>query len=249
MLRALTACAPQPWSAPTSGNLKGIMTHSELCEISKKWLLRPNSQGGHGCHVALSECRSGWGGEMPDSLGFRAATRDTETVLVEVKVSRSDFLADAKKPHRADGEGMGLYRYYMCPEGLIQPEEVPDRWGLLWVTARGKVIAKCGPVALSRNCGTFEAVAAAWQHTRDRIRETWLLVRVMARIDDPDKVKNSINTALREQSRLANICNQQAEEIRSLRMARSQAGSGAIVAGELPNAIPSKVRAPTAENV
>lgn len=224
------------------------MTHSELCEIAKKWLRRPNSQGGHGCHVALSECRSGWGGEMPDSIGFRAATRETETVVVEVKVSRSDFLADAKKPHRADGEGMGLYRYFMCPEGLIQPDEVPERWGLLWVTAGGKVIAKLGPVALSRNCGTFNAVAAAWQHSRDTDRETWLLVRVMARIDDPDKVKNSINAAQREQARLAKICNQQAEEIRTLRMTKSQAGWETSVSGELPKAIPRKVRVPVAEN-
>ncbi|MGE8063867.1 adenylosuccinate synthase [Pseudomonas sp. NPDC089569] len=223
------------------------MTHSELCEVAKKWLRRPNSQGGHGCQVALSECRSGWGGEMPDSIGFRAATRETETVVVEVKVSRSDFLADAKKPHRADGEGMGLYRYFMCPEGLIQPDEVPERWGLLWVNARGKVIAKRGPVALSQNSGTFQTVAAAWQHSRDTNRETWLLVRVMARIDDPDKVKNSINTALREQARLAKICNQQADEIRSLRMTKSQAAWGNIQPGELPKATPRKVRVPTAE--
>lgn len=84
------------------------MTHAELCEVARKWLVRPNSQRGHGCHVGLSECRSGWGGEMPDAIGFRAASRVTDTIVVEVKVSRADFLADAKKPHRADGEGMGV---------------------------------------------------------------------------------------------------------------------------------------------
>lgn len=223
------------------------MTHSELCEIAKKWLLRPNSQGGHGCHFALSECRSGWDGEMPDSIGFRAATRETESVVVEVKVSRSDFLADAKKPHRADGEGMGLYRYFMCPDGLIQPDEVPERWGLLWVSAGGRITAKRGPVALSRNCGMFKAVAADWQHSRDADREIWLLVRAVARIDDPDKVKNSINAAQREQARLAKICNQQAAEIRTLRMANSQVGCGTSITGEVPKATPRKARVPTTE--
>ncbi|MGO4801166.1 adenylosuccinate synthase [Pseudomonas sp. W22_MBD1_FP4] len=200
------------------------MTHAELCEIAKKWVVRPNSQRGHGCHVALSECRSGWGGEMPDTIGFRAASNLTETVLVEVKVSRSDFLADARKPHRADGAGMGLYRYYMCPEGLIQPEEVPARWGLLWVGARGKVTAVLGPVALSNNCGTFQKVAEPWQHSRDTEREMWLLIRVMAKIDHPDKVKGTINAAQREQARLVRICNAQSDEIKKLKTPNTSAG-------------------------
>ena len=213
------------------------MTHAELCEVAKKWLVRPNSQRGHGCHVALSECRSGRGGEMPDAIGFRAASRVTETVVVEVKVSPCDFLADAKKPHRADGEGMGVYRYFMCPEGVIQPHEAPAHWGLLWVNARGQVTAKLGPVALSNNCGTFDAVAAPWQHSRNADRETWLLIRVMARIDDPDKVKNSINAAQREQARLVTICNAQADEIRALKMQRS----GIDLSGEIPKAMPRRV--------
>ncbi len=217
------------------------MNHSELCEIAKKWLARPNSQRGHGCHVALSECRSGWGGEMPDAIGFRADTRGTETVVVEVKVSRNDFLADAKKPHRADGEGMGLYRYFMCPEGLIQVDEVPARWGLLYVNARGSVKAMLGPVALSSNCGTFKAVATSWQHSRNTERETWLLVRVMARIDEPDKVKNAINAAQREQARLAKLCNQQADEIRALKMPKPAIGWESGSASDMPTVIRRKV--------
>lgn len=194
-----------------------VLGHSELCELAKKWLLRPNSQRGHGCQVALSECRSGWGGEMPDAIGFRAASDVPETVVVEVKVSRGDFLADAKKPHRASELGLGLFRYFMCPEGLIQPEEIPPRWGLLWVDLRGRVKPMLGPVALSSNGGSFKAVAAEWRHPRDLARELWLIVRVMARIEDPDKVKNAINAAQREHARVARICNAQAEEIRALK--------------------------------
>lgn len=210
------------------------MTHADLCEIAKKWLGRPNSRGGHGCHVALSECRSGWDGEMPDAVGFRAATNSTETVVVEVKVSRSDFLADAKKAHRAAGQGMGVYRYFMCPEGLIRPEEVPARWGLLYVDARGRVKAVLGPVALSNNCGTFEAVAAPWQHSRNSEREMWLLVRVMARIDDPDKAKSAINAAQREQARLVRVCNLQAEEIRVLKTPKAVASGYGVIPKATP---------------
>lgn len=182
---------------------------------------------------------------MPDAIGFRAASRLTETVVVEVKCSRADFLADAKKPHRADGEGMGLYRYFMCPEGLIRPHEVPGRWGLLWVSARGKVTPMLGPVALSSNCGTFESVAALWQHSRNAERETWLLVRVMARIDNPDKVKNAINAAQREQARLAKICNDQADEIRALKMPKPAPGWSGGSAGEMLTATRRKVATST----
>lgn len=219
------------------------MSHADLCAIAKKAIARPFSQGGHGCHVVLSECRSGWGGEMPDVIGYRSATDDTETIVVEVKVSRADFLADANKPHRAPGKGMGLYRYYMCPEGLIGPEEVPSRWGLLYVTPKGRVKAVLGPVALSRNSGTFDKVAISWQHPHDSAREMWLLVRVMARIDDPDKIKNAINKAQREHARLARICNIQADRIRVLERQPSHS-QGTDDIGLALKAIRRKIHAP-----
>jgi len=49
-----------------------------------------------------------------------------------VKVGRSDFLADAKKPFRQiSKEGIGEFRYYCCPTGPIRETELPDKWGLL----------------------------------------------------------------------------------------------------------------------
>jgi hypothetical protein len=68
--------------------------------------------------------------EFPDAIGWRSY----ESYLVECKVSRADFLADLKKPHRVNPDwGMGDRRYYMTPPELVQPDEVPDLWGLLWV--------------------------------------------------------------------------------------------------------------------
>lgn len=215
------------------------MTHAQLCEVAKKWLKRPISRGGHGCHVALSECRSGWSGEMPDAIGFRAAPQSSETVLIEVKVSRSDFLSDFKKAHRAAGEGLGLYRYYMCPEGLIRPEEVPARWGLLYVNSRNQVTVIRGLLASSTRSGLRDSDPASWMHTRDTDREIWLLVSVMAKIEDPDRVKSAINAAQREQARLVRICNAQASEIQALKMPKNTSGWGN--AGHELKAIPRKV--------
>lgn len=193
------------------------MNHSELCEVAKKWLVKSNSQGGHGCNTALSECRSGWSGEIPDAIGFRAVSHNVETVVVEVKISRSDFFADAKKPHRADGLGMGIYRYYMCPEGLIQPDEIPEKWGLLWVTTKGRIIPKAGPVFLSNNCGTFEKEAEPFRHKNDVNKEMWLLVRVMAKVNDPDKMKKIINQEIKEKNNYKKQNELQKEEIKSLK--------------------------------
>jgi hypothetical protein len=77
--------------------------------------------------------------ESPDVFGWNYWT----TVLIEVKVSRSDFLADAKKPFRQTPEdGVGEFRYYCCPHGLIHADEVPANWGLLWQDGAKIVEAK-----------------------------------------------------------------------------------------------------------
>ncbi|MGO9863055.1 MAG: hypothetical protein ACLPLR_05550 [Terriglobales bacterium] len=85
------------------------------------------------CGVVLSEqaCASG---EMPDAIGWKKACH---SVLVECKVSRSDFLADRDKPFRQQPEtGVGCERYYLAPRGLIGIDELPAGWGLLEVCGR-----------------------------------------------------------------------------------------------------------------
>jgi hypothetical protein len=102
-------------------------THRDLCERAAHWL--QNSQF---CKLVLIERNSGRSGEEPDAIGW---SPEGSSFLIEVKVSRSDFLADRKKPHRINPEtGMGRRRYLLCPKGMIQPEEVPEGWGLLWAT-------------------------------------------------------------------------------------------------------------------
>lgn len=64
------------------------------------------------------------------------ATNGYHTTLVEVKTSHSDFLADQKKWSRSKSaelsdKQLGNYRYYLCPEGVIDESEIPDKWGLL----------------------------------------------------------------------------------------------------------------------
>ncbi len=98
------------------------MTHAQLVEKAVRWLRS------YRCGVVLSEqaCASG---EMPDAIGWKQACH---SVLVECKVSRSDFLVDREKPWRQKPEqGVGSERFYLTLSGLMKVEELPTGWGLL----------------------------------------------------------------------------------------------------------------------
>lgn len=104
------------------------MTHTECVEAAAQYI-------GKRCPVTLPEFFS-WNAELPDVIGFN---RD-RSLLVECKVSRSDFLSDKKKHFRIfPDQGMGDYRYYCCPKGMIKKEELPEGWGLLYVYPSGHV--------------------------------------------------------------------------------------------------------------
>ena len=105
--------------------------HAELVVIAHRWL---TTRGG--CDFAFCEYGTSVTRELPDALGFLTPQH---TVLIEVKVSRGDFRADAKKPWRQPGQGLGDWRYYMAPRGLLAPSDLPDNWGLLEVDRAGRV--------------------------------------------------------------------------------------------------------------
>ena len=51
-----------------------------------------------------------------------------------LETSRADFHADKKKSfRRMESMGVGDKRYFAVPKGLIQPSEVPEGWGLLYL--------------------------------------------------------------------------------------------------------------------
>lgn len=164
---------------------RAVEPHRRLCDLAVRWLRRPFSALGHGCNFAVSECQSGWGsGEVPDAIGYRAVGHRDGTVVVEVKVSRSDFLADRAKPHRRVG-GMGNWRYFMTPTGLLNAAELPPRWGLIEANERGHLRLVAGAAALF-NDYTRRAEEADWRHESDTHAELALLIRLMARVGDPE---------------------------------------------------------------
>jgi hypothetical protein len=101
------------------------MTHSTLIALCSRWLLRHKF-----AVTAITECQVKCTSEVPDVLAFKPTG---QSAMFEIKVDRSDFKADAKKSFRKKPDrGLGLYRYYVTPDNLVSPDEVPEGWGLLW---------------------------------------------------------------------------------------------------------------------
>jgi hypothetical protein len=95
------------------------MTHTELCKKTAERFVK--TMAIYESTMLLSE--------KPDVLNFDSSGR---TWLYEIKMSRSDFLADRKKYCRSEhGRGhFGDYRYFVCFGDFIKAQEVPEGWGL-----------------------------------------------------------------------------------------------------------------------
>ena len=175
------------------------MTHKDLCSLAVAWLQRPASRSGPGCTVAISETANWINGEIPDAIGWRPYRQARSgSVLVEVKVSRSDFLADAKKPHRkVGGEGMGTYRYFMAPEGVISIADLPAMWGLIEVTSRGNLKVRAGHVLLGHHAED------TWRHECNQYAEICTLAMCLNRVGDPQKLQDRMREMSNQNARFA----------------------------------------------
>ncbi|KXJ45844.1 hypothetical protein [Marinobacter sp. Hex_13] len=101
------------------------MTHDELCLRGNRWLQQ------QGFSVTLHDKFRAFTayGEQPDVIGWR----DSISCLIECKSSRADFHADKKKLFRESPEkGMGDWRFYLCPPGVVTIDDLPNGWGLLY---------------------------------------------------------------------------------------------------------------------
>ena len=145
------------------------MTHHYLVEMAYKWLIHTR-----GCKFAFKEFSSPDVKEVPDAIGFLART----SILIECKVSRADFLKDRKKMHRRlPGEGLGGFRFFMAPKGLISVSELPDKWGLIEVNG-DKSRMKYGP----RTKRVDQWISEGWLFERNEKAELGMLMSALRRI-------------------------------------------------------------------
>lgn len=113
---------------PASALMRPAMTHAECVASAASYI-------GKRYPVTLPEFYS-YNAELPDVIGFG----NKHSVVVECKVTRSDFQSDRNKLFRKHPEkGMGDYRYFCVPKGLVSVTELPKGWGLLYVYPSGQV--------------------------------------------------------------------------------------------------------------
>lgn len=141
--------------------------------------LRRNGFGVVATEIAVIGSR-----ERPDVIVFRSA----ESALLEVKASRGDFLADRHKPERSGGAaGLGVYRFYLSPPGVIGPEDLPPRWGLL-LAEGGRVCELVRPQGnLWPPFGSGPAEWLAFQHAACQSAERSVLFSIARRLSTEQK--------------------------------------------------------------
>jgi hypothetical protein len=145
------------------------MTHKDLIKSAFSWVKKNGS-----CGVIFRELVS-IAGEIPDIIAFGGWNH---SVLIECKASRSDFQADKKKPFRQVG-GMGKYRFYCVPSGLIKKHEVPTGWGLIYVDEKGKAVAIINPIREDRKSEKDES---DWAFKVDQLAERAIMYTALRRL-------------------------------------------------------------------
>ena len=150
--------------------------HYELCVEGAKWLHRRKfdwqkcqkkdcyrSEFCQHCrqiydYVAVELCV--YGAENTDVWGYSCG--DSSSAVIEVKASHSDFLADKKKWWRSKEAGDGGFqagsrRWFLCPEGVIKPDELPEGWGLLYWDGK-KIRHIVAPTITNRNTSRADLI-------------------------------------------------------------------------------------------
>jgi hypothetical protein len=106
------------------------VTHASLVTLGVRWLSRQSSTVFYEFAAVAKE--------NPDIIAWSNGL----STLIECKATRADFLRDSKKTARRNPKaGMGQRRYYLCPPGIINLEDVPKKWGLLWAE-KGRIVVK-----------------------------------------------------------------------------------------------------------
>jgi hypothetical protein len=115
--------------------------------------------------------------ERVDAIGWRHSA----SVLIESKVSRSDFHCDRNKPERHSG-GVGLYRFYITPPNLVSVSELPAGWGLLYFDGKKVTEIKRPKGNAWPSFGVGDSEWMQHQHLVDKDAEQALLFSVARKL-------------------------------------------------------------------
>lgn len=182
--------------------------HKQLVALGVNWLKRQRFA------VVASELATDGTREQADVIGFRS----TCSAIIEAKASRADFLADRHKPHRVSG-GLGVYRFYLCPEGIIEIDDLPPCWGLLHAVGRGVIEVLRPQGNLWPSFGSATGDWTRFQHEPDARAERGVLYSIARRRSlsrSDERYEEMLQKAERENGRLARRNDELAEQVRQL---------------------------------
>ncbi len=173
-----------------------MFTHDELIKRQLNQLRYKNPWA-----ITLVEQGNATNSEIADIIVIEPNKAST---LYEMKASRGDFLSDKKKVFREHPEqGMGNFRYYVCPKGLIDVSEIPEHWGLLWVypsqirTIRKATWQECDVEAEQR------IVISMWYKADRMVEEQNKQIEAMKY--DIGRYRNEINHLMKKHDRFKNL--------------------------------------------
>jgi hypothetical protein len=142
--------------------------HNNLVWLGAKFLREEQR-----CRVVLEEPCKRLGerdaiGQRPDVFGWRHS-RDSH--LIEVKVSRADWLADAIKAHHAS-PSLGRKRWLLTTEGLVESFELPEWQGHLEEVG-GRIVVRreadvCNGISFADELAVALTVIQAFQNQTGR---------------------------------------------------------------------------------
>lgn len=168
------------------------ITHRELCELAAKWLKKDLR-----CTISIHEPKGI--SENPDAIGWRYSwgnAANEGSILVECKTSRADFKKDFSKAFRIEPEkGIGNWRYYMCPTDVIKVDEIPDKWGLVYVNEKRKLKVIKHPYKDSLRKSKYQIINTE--------NERYLLTRWLSKTEEPEKVMMMLRET---NNKFSNLC-------------------------------------------
>jgi hypothetical protein len=192
----------------------------------------------HVSDIFISECKDGgtWDRSTHrrmDAWTIRTSYSNPLTIAYEIKVSRSDFLADKKWQ---DYLPLCDEFYFVCPNGMIDPRELSPEAGLLWTTKKGdslrikkrptrrKVVIpeKMYRYLLFSRCEIIDREKLKKQRSTKKFWEDWLInKKINSRFGEnvslgvAKKMKEKISD-VEEKARLVKFENDRLTEIKEL---------------------------------
>ena len=169
-----------------------------------------------------------------DVLLVRRARRpgigELDTLAIEIKVSRSDFLADVKDPAKQAGWREAATRHaYAVPAGLVRPDEIPAGSGLLAVRQFGDGTcypewAKRVPYSGMRPVPPWLTLALAYRMSEAEAKVRGLSSDVRHAGESPEELRGALAKAIADLERVSQQHDRAILEAKSWRAAFAATG-------------------------